>query len=133
MVVTIITTFLYTPFLISNLGQSEYGLYTLVASVISYLSLLDLGLGNSMIRYISKYKTLKDKKSESEINGMFLILYVFISILSVIIGIILFKNINNIFGNSLTLSELKTFRILFIILFQLTLSNIIFHLYFYIS
>ena len=35
---------LYTPLLIRMLGQSEYGLYSLVSSIIGYLTVLDLGL-----------------------------------------------------------------------------------------
>lgn len=45
----------YTPYLTRMLGQSEYGLYSLVASVISYLTILDLGFGNAIIVYTSKY------------------------------------------------------------------------------
>ena len=33
---------LYTPFLLRMLGKSEYGLYSLAASVIAYLTVLDL-------------------------------------------------------------------------------------------
>ena len=49
----------YTPVMINLLGQSEYGLYTLVASVVSYLSLLTLGFGASYIRFYSRYKSNK--------------------------------------------------------------------------
>ena len=34
---------LYTPFMLRMMGQSEYGLYSLVASVVAYLTVLDLG------------------------------------------------------------------------------------------
>ena len=37
----------YTPVMIQLLGQSEYGLYTLVGSVVSYLSLFSLGFNGS--------------------------------------------------------------------------------------
>ena len=47
---------LYTPYMLRMMGQSEYGLYSLVASVISYLTVLDLGLGNAVIRYTAKYR-----------------------------------------------------------------------------
>lgn len=40
---TNIIALLYTPYLLRMLGQSEYGLYSLVASVIAYLTVLDLG------------------------------------------------------------------------------------------
>ena len=47
---------LYTPLLIRMLGQSEYGLYSLVASVIGYLTVLDLGFGNAIVVYTAKYR-----------------------------------------------------------------------------
>ena len=34
---------LYTPFMLRMMGQTEYGLYSLVASVVPYLTVLDLG------------------------------------------------------------------------------------------
>ena len=46
---------LYTPILTSKLGQSEYGLYSLVSTIISYLTVLDFGFGNAIIIYTSKY------------------------------------------------------------------------------
>lgn len=47
---------LYMPYLLRMLGQNEYGLYSLVASVIAYLTVLDLGFGNAIIRYTAKFK-----------------------------------------------------------------------------
>ena len=44
----------YTPYMLRMLGQSEYGLYSLAASVIAYLSILDLGFGNAVVRYTAK-------------------------------------------------------------------------------
>jgi len=37
-------------------GQSEYGFYSLVPSVIAYLSVFDLGFGNAVIRYTVKFR-----------------------------------------------------------------------------
>ena len=54
MIVSLLVSFLYTPILLKHLGQSEYGLYALVASIIGYLSVLDMGFGNAMIRFVSK-------------------------------------------------------------------------------
>ena len=50
---------IYTPFLIRMLGQSEYGLYSLVYSIIGYLTVLDLGFGNAIIVYTAKYSSKK--------------------------------------------------------------------------
>ena len=41
--VHILSGLIYTPVMLRLLGQSEYGLYQLVQSVVSYLGLLSLG------------------------------------------------------------------------------------------
>ena len=71
----------YTPYLTRMLGQSEYGLYSLVASVISYLTILDLGFGNAIIVYTSKYLAKNDKENENKLHGMFFVIYVIIGII----------------------------------------------------
>ena len=48
---------LYTPYMLRMLGQNEYGLYSLVASVIAYLTILDFGFGNAVIRYTAKFRS----------------------------------------------------------------------------
>ena len=55
----ILSGLIYTPIMLRMLGQSEYGLYQLVASVVSYLSLLSLGFSGSYMRFYSRYKVKK--------------------------------------------------------------------------
>ena len=54
-----VISLIYTPFMIKSLGQSEYGLYSLINSVIGYLTLLDLGFGNAIVVYTSRYRAQK--------------------------------------------------------------------------
>ena len=122
MIASLLVSFLYTPILLKNLGQSEYGLYALVASIIGYLSVLDMGFGNAMVRFVSRSKANPDKASESKINGLFLFLYMIIGIISLIVGFILIQNISSIFA-ALTPDELSKARIIMIILvFTVSLS-----------
>ena len=46
--------FFYTPIMLSILGQEEYGLYRLSGSLTSYLSLVSIGLGAAITRYLIK-------------------------------------------------------------------------------
>jgi O-antigen/teichoic acid export membrane protein len=46
----------YTPYLLRMLGKSEYGLYSLVKSIISYLTLLDFGFEDAVVRYTAKFR-----------------------------------------------------------------------------
>ena len=41
----------YTPIMLRLLGQSEYGLYNLVSSVVSYSGLLSCGFGSGYVRF----------------------------------------------------------------------------------
>lgn len=122
-IVNTIVQLLYTPFLIHSLGQSEYGLYSIVSQLIGYLTVLDLGFGNAIIVYSSKYHEKKDYNSENKLYGMFLIIYCFIGLIAAIIGITLFFLTPNIFGNSMSTSELNKMKIMMIILtFNLALT-----------
>ncbi|HIR11820.1 MAG TPA: oligosaccharide flippase family protein, partial [Candidatus Fimenecus excrementavium] len=79
MVVEIFSTMLFTPFLIRTLGQAEYGVYQLVTSLTSYLVLLDLGVGNSVIRYVAKYRADNDIQAQKKFLGVTTIYYLLIA------------------------------------------------------
>ena len=60
---------LYTPVMIHLLGQSEYGLYTLVGSFVSYLSLFSLGFTGAYLRFYSKKKAQTKQIAKVRIDG----------------------------------------------------------------
>ncbi|MCF0256780.1 MAG: oligosaccharide flippase family protein [Bacteroides heparinolyticus] len=107
---------LYTPFLLRMLGQSEYGLYSLAASIIAYLSMLDLGFGDAVIRYTAKFRAEGKTDEQYEMFGLFIILYSIIGVLTVIVGFVLYFNIDSIFGASLTPIELERSKVLFLLM-----------------
>lgn len=74
----IIVNLIYTPILIRRLGQSEYGLYSLVSSIISYLTILDFGFGNAIVLYTTKYRVNNKKKEENKLHGIFFVIYTLI-------------------------------------------------------
>ena len=77
---------LYTPFMLRMMGQNEYGLYSLVASIVAYLTVLDLGFGNAIIRYTAKFRTEGKVKEQYEMFGMFILLYSGIGLIAFCIG-----------------------------------------------
>lgn len=107
---------IYTPFLIRMLGQSEYGLYSLINSIIGYLTILDLGFGNAIIVYTAKYKEQGLKEKEEKLHGMFKIVFYIIAIIAMSIGLILLLNVNRIFGNTMDEGELDIAKKMMIIL-----------------
>lgn len=107
---------LYTPYMLRMMGQSEYGLYSLVSSVISYLTVLDLGLGNAVIRYTAKYRAEGKQTEQYEMFGMFLILYLIIGVVALFAGMALYFNVDTMFGDTMTPMELDKARIMMLLL-----------------
>ena len=70
-----VISLVYTPIMVNNLGKGEYGVYSTVIPIISYLTLLSLGLGSAYVRYYSRATVAQDKKEMAKLNGMFLITY----------------------------------------------------------
>lgn len=116
MVVGYIVSIIYTPIMIRLLGQSEYGLYNLVASVVAYLGILNFGFGSAYMRYYSRYKVQEGSDKITILNGMFLIIFSVIGLIGVVAGTILALNTELIFGSELTSTELSRAKILMFIL-----------------
>lgn len=111
-----IISIIYTPIMLRLLGQSEYGLYNLVSSVVSYLGLLSFGFGSAYMRYYSRYRVKDDKENVAKLNGMFLIVFSIIGLIAVMAGSVLVLNAESIFGEKLTIAELSTAKILMAIM-----------------
>ena len=107
---------LYTPYMLRMMGQSEYGLYSLVASVIAYLTVLDLGFGNAIVRYTAKFRAEKKTEEQYEMFGMFFLLYLVIGIIAFGIGLGLYFNVGTLFGDTMTAVELDRARIMMLLL-----------------
>lgn len=111
-----LTGLLYTPYMLRCLGQNEYGLYSLVASVIAYLTLLDFGFGNAIVRYTAKFRTEGKTSEQWEMFGMFLIVYSIIGLLAFCGGLTLYFNIDTLFDRTMTPEDLSQARIMMILL-----------------
>ena len=106
----------YTPFMLRMMGQSEYGLYSLVSSVIAYLTILDFGFGNAVIRYTARFRAQGRVREQQEMFGMFMVLYSVIGIVAFVVGMILYANVDAMFGKTMTDLELSRARIMMLIL-----------------
>jgi O-antigen/teichoic acid export membrane protein len=106
----------YTPYMLRMMGQSEYGLYSLVASVVAYLTILDLGFGNAIIRYTAKYRAEGKTHEQHSMFGMFIILYSAIGLIAFAGGMVLYVNMDAIYGHAMTPEELDKARILLLLM-----------------
>lgn len=107
---------LYTPFMLRMMGQSEYGLYSLVASVVAYLTILDFGFGNAIVRYTAKFRAENRLKEQYEMFGMFLFLYSVIGIFTLLMGLCLYFNVDFLFERSMNMEELNKIRVMMLLM-----------------
>lgn len=111
-----ITGLLYTPFMLRCLGQNEYGLYSLVASIIAYLTILDFGFGNAIIRYTAKFRAEEKTKEQWEMFGMFVIVYSIIGLLAFFCGLGLYYNVDALFDQTMSAEDLSKARVMMLLL-----------------
>lgn len=61
--VTAVIGFLLSPYVVHHLGQTGYGVWTLVVSLTGYFGVLDLGLRQSVGRFVVRYVSLDDAEN----------------------------------------------------------------------
>ena len=115
-VVTNVVGLLLTPYILKMLGVAEYGLYTLMGAFVGYMTLLDFGLNNTIVRFVAKYRAEKDAIGEASFLGMSIFIYGMISLALVLIGGVFYINLEGIFESSMTALEIEKAKIMFAIL-----------------
>lgn len=70
-----------TYYIIKKIGIEKYGIYALITAAGGYFSLLDLGIGNSFVKYISEYKALNQYEKINKIIGCGFIFYFLFALL----------------------------------------------------
>ena len=114
-VISSLISIFYTPLYMKYLGTTDYGINSLVQSIMAYIGMLNLGLGNAMVRYTVRYRAENKIEEEKSLNGMFLIIFTIIMIISIIIGIYIYQILPNLFSEKFTSDELIKTRKVFAI------------------
>jgi len=117
----IISGLIYTPWMVEQIGRADYGLYTLVTSVISYFT-LDFGFGGAISKFIAQYRAEKKEEEIGKLLGLIYKFYLAIDVFILIALTVVFFFIENIFV-SLTPLEIEKFKTIFVISGMFTLVS----------
>ncbi len=109
----IISGLIYTPWMISKIGQSNYGLYTLATSFIT-MFLIDFGMSSAVTRFLSVYNARKDQIGVNNFLGVVYKLYIFIDAIIFVVLLVVYFFIGHIYNN-LPANELQIFKVLYVI------------------
>lgn len=113
--VEIFTALFLTPLIIKKFGQSEYGVYTLIVSITSYLALLDLGIGHSVVKFVSKYRVNEEIVEQNKFIGVISLYYFIIACVICAIGTALFFLFPIAFSKGLSATEIALAQKLLVI------------------
>src|SRR5690554_123316 len=80
---------LYTPWMVKQIGVSDYGLYTLTGAFLSYF-LIDFGLAQSLARFIAKYRAEGNQEKINNLLGVTTRIYLLIDVLIFLVLCVLF-------------------------------------------
>ena len=109
--VNVVVGIVYTPIMLRYLGNSEYGVYSVATAVISFLTMLDLGFGQTLVRFYVKYKAEGDGKKADRCAGAFLQMYLILGVVAFAIGMVLANSfLPTLFGAKFTAAELATLK-----------------------
>ena len=128
-VVDIIVGIFFVPFLLQQLGDSEYGLYKLMFSTASYLSVLDFGIGATITRYVVKFKTEKKKQDEENFVAMGLLVYGALALIVLVAAVCINFAIPKLYAASIPAEKMNYARLMFIFLCANTAIHLITHAY----
>jgi O-antigen/teichoic acid export membrane protein len=87
--VTIAASLFISPFIIRRIGDANYGIWTLVLSLVEYYWLIDLGFRSATIKFSAEFKTKEDHQQLSELLSTGLV-YSSLAALGIAIASILF-------------------------------------------
>lgn len=127
--VDLVVGIFFVPFLLEGLGDSEYGLYKLMFSTASYLSVLDFGIGATITRYVVKYKTEGKKQEEQNFVTMGFIIYIVLSLLVLILASLVAFAIPILYKASIPSNQTQYAQIMFLGMCISTAINLLNHAY----
>ncbi len=117
----ILSGLVYNPWMIRQIGDADYGLYTLAMSLIN-MFLIDLGLDMAAQRYVSKYRAEQDQQKVDDIIGLIYQVYLFITAVLAAVFVALYFFVDGIYVK-LTPAEMEKFKALYIMAAAYTVTS----------
>lgn len=106
----------YTPMLLSFVGQADYGVFQSCNSFVFSLTLLSFGFSQAYVRFYMQKRTHGDEDGIRRLNGVYLVLYAVVSITALVIGLVFASNADILFSNGFTSDQIITAEVVMSIL-----------------
>lgn len=109
----IVTGFIYTPYLIKTLGVSDYGIFSMAASLIGYFS-IDFGLSAAITRLTARFLAQNRPDKIRDMLGITVKVYLVIDTIILVLLCLVYTNAETLFTR-FSEEEIVKFKYVFII------------------
>lgn len=79
-------SFFLSPFVVHHLGNTAYGVWTLLAALVGYLGLLDFGVRGAVTRYVAHHHAAGDNEGCSSIVSAGLVMFGLLGIAAILLS-----------------------------------------------
>ena len=93
------------PFNLAHLGAAQYGLWVLLGSVTIHLSILDLGYGGAIIKFMAQYRAHRDTRALNEIASTMFFVFAATGLLAYGVATALALNLDHVFNMTVQQAE----------------------------
>lgn len=104
---------LVLPFNVHHLGQAAWGLWMLTTSVSAYFTVIDLGYGGSITKFVAQYRARRDAQSINEITSTLFVLFAALGAAAYGIFVLVAFHVDAVFN--LSPGQTETARLLLLI------------------
>ena len=96
--VEMILGLLTLPFNLHHLGAEAYGLLALTAGITVHFSILDLGYGGAMVKFVAQYRAHRDARALNEVASTIFVVFSIFGVIAYLITIGLAFNLDHVFN-----------------------------------
>src|SRR5580658_9534228 len=86
-----------SPFILHRLGDTAFGIWVLVFSITGYYGLFDLGIGSSIVRYVSKFTATGEREELAKLINTSLFTYSCIGVVAMLVTLVMASEVDRMF------------------------------------
>jgi O-antigen/teichoic acid export membrane protein len=114
LIVNVLIGLLVLPYNVAHLGKEAYGLWILAASLTMYFTVVDLGFGGAVVRFVAEYRARKDAQALNEILSTMFFVFCAMAVVCYVLAITVAVLLPDIFN--LGPDQIHTGRIVLLII-----------------
>ncbi len=111
--INILSGLFFTPWLIKQIGDGDYGIYSIATSIITLL-IMDFGISEAVAKFVAKYRTEGREDEVNNLIGLVFKIYLLLSVIFLTVFIVFYFFVGNVY-KGLSSNEIDKLRQVYIV------------------